>query len=380
MSDNASPTWDIKPHTKAKHEILRRYLGAWFPILSKWSGRIIYLDGFAGPGIYSKGEDGSPVIALQTAEKHVLSRQFADTEMSFIFIEKAPAIAKKLEEVLTNRFPNLPKNIKYTIIPGAEFAPTFESVLDKLDEQNAKLAPTFAFIDPFGFSDFPMSLISRLLNCERCEVFITFMAGFVRRFNDKAREPALNELYATEEWKKIHEIADSDQKEKFLVSLYERQLRKLGGAKYVRSFGMMSANNQIIYYLVFATKHLKGLEVMKEAMWKVDPTGTYKFSDVTGFEQTRLMNFQSEPYWVQNAAEMVYQHFRGKTATEKEVHKFVVSNTQYIYRKTILQSLEKCQPSKILNVSNRKKRFSYPKGCTITFCANCKKSGFQPLL
>jgi hypothetical protein len=25
--------WEIEPHTKAKHEILQRYLGAWFPIL-----------------------------------------------------------------------------------------------------------------------------------------------------------------------------------------------------------------------------------------------------------------------------------------------------------------------------------------------------------
>jgi hypothetical protein len=131
---------------------------------------------------------------------------------------------------------------------------------------------------------------------------------------------------------------------------------------------MMSANNQIIYYLVFATKHFKGLEVMKEAMAKVDPTGTYKFSDVTGFEQTYLMDFQSEPYWIHKAAEIVYQHFKGKTVTENEVHKFVVTNTQYIYRKSILQNLEKSKPPKILNVSDRKRDYCYPEGCTITFC------------
>src|SRR5690554_564418 len=28
------PIWPIEEHTKAKHELLRRYLGAWFPILA----------------------------------------------------------------------------------------------------------------------------------------------------------------------------------------------------------------------------------------------------------------------------------------------------------------------------------------------------------
>ena len=26
--------WQLEPHTKAKHELLRYYLGAWFPILA----------------------------------------------------------------------------------------------------------------------------------------------------------------------------------------------------------------------------------------------------------------------------------------------------------------------------------------------------------
>lgn len=270
MSGIASTTWEIEPHTIAKHVILRRYLSAWFPILSKYSGRIIYLDGFAGPGTYKGGEDGSPVIALQTASEHLLKSRF--NEIMFFFIEKEKDRATMLENVLKNRFPNLPSNIKYKVFDD-EFAPTFEQAINALEKQGANLAPTFAFLDPFGFSGLPMNLIAKLLTCDKCEVFVTFMAGFVRRFNDELREPVLNELFATEEWKKIHDMDDADQRERFLVSLYERQLRKLGGAKYVKSFGMMSRNNQIIYYLVFATKHLKGLEIMKEAMWNVDPTG-----------------------------------------------------------------------------------------------------------
>lgn len=48
--------WPLDPHTLAKHEILRRYLEAWFPIVGRYSHRIVYIDGFAGPGRYAGGE------------------------------------------------------------------------------------------------------------------------------------------------------------------------------------------------------------------------------------------------------------------------------------------------------------------------------------
>ena len=364
MSGVTSTTWPIEAHTKAKHEILNRYLAAWFPILSKWEGRLIYLDGFAGPGIYEGGEDGSPIIAMRTAVNHQLLSRFK--EITFLFIEKDKARAQKLTEVLKERFPALPKNIKYSVY-GAEFAPTFEQGLDELEKQGAKLAPTFAFLDPFGFSGLPMKLIGRTLKCKKCEVLITFMAGFVRRFNDELREDALNELYDTEEWKKIREIGNPDEKMKFLVQLYESQLKKLGEARYVKSFGIIGTSGQIIYYLVFATKHLKGLEVMKEAMWNVDRTGSYKFSDVTGLDQSLLMDFQNEPLWVQNAANVVYQHFKGKTVNERNIYEFVVKDTKYLYRKTILRHLEESSPPRIARVSKRQRAYCYPDGCLVTF-------------
>ena len=107
-----SVTWKMENHTKAKHEILRKYLAAWFPILSRFSKRILYIDGFAGPGIYKGGEYGSPVIAIRTATEHILKHRF--NEIVFLFIEKDKERSEKLTEVLLSEFPTLPnENIKY---------------------------------------------------------------------------------------------------------------------------------------------------------------------------------------------------------------------------------------------------------------------------
>jgi three-Cys-motif partner protein len=361
--------WKIEPHTEAKHEILRRYLEAWLPIMSKYHARIVYLDGFAGPGVYLGGEDGSPVIALETAVKHVLQANFK--EIVFFFIERDKRRAEKLEKVLAERFPNLSNKMKYHVI-GAAFAPTFELVLNKMDEGGAMLAPTFAFLDPFGFSGLPMKLIGRMMKCEKCEVLVTFMVGFINRFMIEGREATLNELFATDEWKKANELEKPEDRIKFLVNLYEKQLKCEGGAQYVRSFAMTNKHNQISYYLVFGTKHPKGLEVMKDAMWKADKTGSYGFSDLTDPNQITFMDIGDEPYWVPKAAAMVYNKFRGQTVPVEQIRGFVITGTPFLYRNPILQYLEKSVPPKIVRVDvlrQAKRRAStYPEHCLVTFC------------
>lgn len=61
--DNYDTVWAAEPHTLAKHELLRRYLGGWFPIMTSYHRRVIYLDGYCGPGTYEDGEPGSPLTS-----------------------------------------------------------------------------------------------------------------------------------------------------------------------------------------------------------------------------------------------------------------------------------------------------------------------------
>ena len=62
MSGRTGVTWRIELYTQAKHEILIYYLRAWFPILATTQRRLVYVDGFAGPGEYDEEEDGSPKL------------------------------------------------------------------------------------------------------------------------------------------------------------------------------------------------------------------------------------------------------------------------------------------------------------------------------
>lgn len=113
MSSIRTTVWPLDPHTAAKHAILRRYLDAWIPIMSRHNGRVLYIDGFAGPGVYENGEPGSPVIALDAAlgqARHISG------EMYFIFIEENQARCDNLRVQIAQR--ELPAKLRVEVVHG----------------------------------------------------------------------------------------------------------------------------------------------------------------------------------------------------------------------------------------------------------------------
>ena len=82
--------WPLEPHTLGKHLVLENYMQAWLPIMTRWNGRVLFIDAFAGPGEYTGGEPGSPVIALNTFIDHRARNQMRN-EIKFLFIEKIKA-------------------------------------------------------------------------------------------------------------------------------------------------------------------------------------------------------------------------------------------------------------------------------------------------
>ncbi len=288
MAKKLGTVWELDPHTAAKHAILGRYLQAWLPILSRGNERVLYLDGFAGPGIYSKGEPGSPIIALRTAATFT-PRITAD--LVFLFIEADGARYASLQREVAKL--TLPDNIHVRLEHG-KCNETMDAVLDELDEKGEQLIPTFAFLDPFGFSHTPLSLIKRIVRHQRCEVLITFMYEEINRFLSQQDQPEnLDRLFGTPDWRKAVSLAVPNERKAFIHSLYQRQLEVDAGISFVRSFEMVNRGNRTDYFLFFGTKSLKGLMKMKEAMWKVDASSGLQFSDATNPNQ--ILFFTNEP-------------------------------------------------------------------------------------
>lgn len=363
MSKITSTIWEIEPHTEAKHTILRKYLNAWLPIITRWNGRVLYIDGFAGPGEYVGGKDGSPVIAIKTVLEH---RMTIRAEIIMLFIEADKERCEFLKTKLATL--EIPQNINPKCI-CAKFDETLTEILDYLDEQTRRLAPAFVFIDPFGFSGMPFTLIKRIMKNKKCEVLVTFMYEEINRFiGNKDLWDRLTETFGTDEWKQVIPMEDTCQRCDSLHSIYKRQLEEEAGIKFVRSFEMVNKTNRTDYFLFFGTNNFTGLKKMKEAMWKVDESGSFQFSDAT-YNPAQPMLFEIKPNYEQ-LKKIILQCFKGKSITIEELENFVLTQTPFIYyKRQVLAPMERSLPHEIeVKCQDVKRRQgNFPAGCSIRF-------------
>lgn len=328
--------WHLEPHTAAKHEILRRYLQAWAPILSQGNfPRLVFVDGFAGPGRYSKGEEGSPLIALKAVIEQ--SRPIK-AQVDFHFIELDEQRAKHLASELSQL--RLPRNLLAKVHGKRSFQEVFPEVWNSYAPISGRpRPPTFVFIDPFGFK-IPFSYVAKILRAQSCEVLITFMFEEINRFLSQEQQPEnFDDLFGCRDWRKGRDIKVPKERVKFLHDLYQSQLVQTGGAAFVRSFAMRNERNTMDYFLFFGTNNELGLKKIKEAMWRVDESGTYTFSDATDPKQSVL--FAAEPNR-ELLKRLILDRFGGLEAALSEIERFVVRDTPFreTHFKKVLQSLE----------------------------------------
>lgn len=364
MSRIRTTVWPLDPHTAAKHAILRRYLDAWIPIMSRYNGRVLYIDGFAGPGIYENGEPGSPIIALDAA---LGQAQHIRGEMLFLFIEADQDRHDNLKAQIAQR--SLPAKLRVEVVHG-RFDETLNSVLAPLAASGKQLIPTFAFIDPFGFSHTPMSVIAAIMKNPRCEVLVTFMYEEINRFLAHEDHPAtFDSLFGSEAWRACLQQVQPAARERCIRDAYQAQL-SAAGIRYVRTFKMRNRDNRTDYFLFFGTNNVTGLAKMKESMWRVDVGGQFEFSDATNPDQTLL--FSLTPDFSQLRRE-IQAGLSGQSVTVEQVEEFVLDRTAFTasHYKRVLKELEASTPAGLVVRSAKagRKRGTFPPGTTVEFIA-----------
>lgn len=260
-------------HTKGKHQVLEGYLKAWLPILGQTQARIAFIDAFAGPGRYTGGERGSPLIALDVIRSHpALSRL---GEVNLLFVEADEDRCAYLQQEIEPYRSRLPERIKFEAKHG-KFDETLTTLLDDIEGAKRGLVPCLMMVDPFGVSDTPLSVIRRFLQHGQSETLVTFMVDFIDRFDEgKEFPPHLDALFGTEEWREAAALEKKDDRREYLFELYRRQLKAAGATQVVR-FDLWDGG-RLVYALFHASKHCRACDRMKESIWKADPSGEFSF-------------------------------------------------------------------------------------------------------
>ena len=303
MATSADRTipWVIEQQTAVKHELLRSYMATWMNILWQQQERLrrpahlIYVDGFAGPGEYwsTQGRkeklDGSPIIVGKIANELMRGNR----KLDIIAFDTDKRTVEHLDPLLKSI------NIKQQAwgVSHGDFLAGARGLMDKLAARLGRDYPTFFFIDPFGYSGFPMKLLAEILNHERTEVFITLMTYDIVRFMVKPdAEKKMVELFGTEDYKGHTRCNTPEERVNFITTLYRRQLLGMAKAKNAIGFRINTPGQEgrARYFLFHASNHIKALKEMKNAMDRTSDR-EFKFEAIGVGEGDQLNLFVATP-------------------------------------------------------------------------------------
>lgn len=356
MTDILPTTWLADPHTLAKHKILQGYLHAWMPILATQRRGALFIDGFAGPGEYDGGQEGSPIIALKAALSN--ADRFKST-VHFLFIENRADRFKHLTEVLSRYSSQINSTPHINVLPPrhGECADVLREFLAGARAKNKRHGPWLAFLDQFGYSQVPMSLIAEVMSGESCEVLTYLEFRKLGQFiTDETKWPAITAAFGGEEWKGAIPLR-GHSRQRFIAEAYAHALRQRAGAKFVWHFAMKGENGALIYWLFFCTKSDRGLEEMKKSMLRVDDSGSFVFSDAANPDQLSLLKAGLSEGWL---PKHLAHHFRGQTVTVDDVRYYVLIDTPHVAFKKALADLERDGNLQVLGASPARRRGTFP--------------------
>ncbi|WP_180326752.1 three-Cys-motif partner protein TcmP [Raoultibacter phocaeensis] len=165
-----------KSWSKTKDDLLSAYLVPYFAKISMRAEKLIYFDGFSGPGLFHDGSSGSPLIALGIYDKHVKEHNPRYNDAAFFFSEKKADYRASLEEAIGTRM--------HAASETAVFASYEENLAAVVDaaRTTSKHLSAFFYIDPFGIIDLDFGHIKTIRNnITSSEILLNFCSpGLLR--------------------------------------------------------------------------------------------------------------------------------------------------------------------------------------------------------
>ena len=234
-----SGTW-----IKRKHHFLQEYARILTVGMGKkWQGRLTFLDLFAGPGscmIEKTNEElaGSPLLAFQ--------HEFG----CYIFVEESPVLMNTLK----TRCKNFPKFASTKFIQA-----DCNQCIDQIIKQMPKDYLNFAFIDPTDIDIHYETIKALSKNPTGVDLLMNIQYGmdFKRNYGNYMKQGADSKLARF-----LGKDFDRSllKKPKDVIEIYKLRLEELGyGTVKFREIAVANSKNAQMYFLLFASKHPRGL-------------------------------------------------------------------------------------------------------------------------
>jgi three-Cys-motif partner protein len=326
----AQPTWNadgsdlpsIDPHTKAKHQIVEKYIENLVITLYKKAKYGVttytFIDGFCGGGMYKDKEnngewEGSPIRLIKAVrEAHKKSQRIyrEPLDVKFIFIDAKKSHLSCLKNYsmlkaglgeLIDEQPHIFNDGYGERIEQCEFVHgEFENLIDFcICTVQFRKGHSFFLLDPFGWTDVSMQTIRKINNLRGSEILYTYMIDFIRRFllerYTTLRRGFQEILEADGYYEKANLEDNSTGEQCYLRDQTVKLFLERGRAKFVFTFALIPKGEQLVlYYLLHLSQNLTALEVIKEC-FELENNLNYQYHyEIYGY------GFKTADYYNQN--------------------------------------------------------------------------------
>jgi three-Cys-motif partner protein len=267
---------DLKDWSERKLNIIKKYVDGFSRILGSRNDELYYVDGFAGKGIYGRGEKGSPVLIAEFSQG--LRSSNAPYILYCLNVEKDPDVFSNLCDA-TSRFGRFIENLE------GSFDGRVDDILIKI-----KGNPSIFFIDPFGVKGADWNSVEKILSRkETTDIWIRFDHKTVLRlcgsFDSDARAArgklgALQKLFGISDldylWSRLGCGETPKERIDNAVRLYVEQLEngysRAGKQGFAAAYPIISLDGQQKYHLVFACAHPKAATLASDIVNGIEET------------------------------------------------------------------------------------------------------------
>lgn len=256
--------------SEVKARIVQKYFYAWanviMPTAQKSGNRIAYIDLYAGPGRYRDGSASTPLLVLQHA--------IADPRLSSMLVallNDSDSIKTATLQSEIDRLPGI-GNLKYKPVVSC----------GAIDDEAARyfgqtrLAPTFSFIDPFGYKGLSLKIIKGVIKDWGCDCVFFFNYKRINAgMGNDAVASHMDALFGKERADSLRArlpLLSPELREALILEELAAEIKSLGGT-YVLPFTFRNVSGtRTSHKLVFVSKSFKGYSIMKDIMAKESST------------------------------------------------------------------------------------------------------------
>jgi three-Cys-motif partner protein len=273
------------------------------------------MDLFAGPGKYKDDTPSTPLLVLQHAINDPRLRRMLVT----VFNDKRPEFARSLEEVI-NSIPGI-DTLKFR--PRVKNEEVGQKIVDALKE--TRLIPTLLFVDPWGYKGLSVALIGSVLRNWGCDCIFFFNYNRVNAgLNNEFVREHMNDLFGEQRAEAIRQRLVGllpEKREALIIEELSLALKEMG-IVFVLPFTFKTEHgHRTSHHLIFASKHFKGYEIMKEIMAKESSEqdqGVSSFGYYPATKEHQLLFEFSRP--LSDLEELLLANFAGQKLSMYEIY------------------------------------------------------------